>query len=156
MKVCAGLCSAILIAGCTATCPRGDAPSIVGTWELKPIASDTSVLNPGCNSSVEYRRDGTFLTRNGDMEINGRYELGSENGTLYYCESTLRGNGGKSCQGFTADFVIAIRHFFAVLLRSSAEGSMTTYDNALERTVNYRGALCHCGSALCPVAQVGR
>jgi hypothetical protein len=106
MKVCAAAVSAVLIAGCAATCPRGNAPSIVGTWELKPIATDTLSLNPGCYSSVEYRSDGTFLTRNGDMEIIGRYELGSENGALYYCESDLRGNGGKSCQGFTSDFVI--------------------------------------------------
>jgi hypothetical protein len=29
-------------------------------------------------------------------------------------------------------------------------------NNALERTVNHPGALCHCESASCPAARLGR
>jgi hypothetical protein len=29
-------------------------------------------------------------------------------------------------------------------------------NNTLERTVNHRGALCHCEWASCPAAQLGR
>ena len=106
MRTWGALAIVVVIAGCASTCPPGDAPAIVGTWELKPRPDDTLGLSPTCRSSVEYRRDGTFLTRNGDMEIVGRYSLGTEAGVLYYCERDMRGNGGKSCQGFTSDFVI--------------------------------------------------
>jgi hypothetical protein len=106
MKTWAAVVAAGVIAGCV-NCPTGDAPTIVGTWQLKPQAADARSLNPTCESTVEYRADGTFLTRNGEMEITGRYSLGTEADTLYYCEWAMRGNGAKSCQGLTSDFVIA-------------------------------------------------
>ena len=40
-------------------------------------------------------------------------------------------------------------------LRSAAKMKMRS-NNALERTVKDRGALCHCESASCPAAQLGR
>jgi hypothetical protein len=64
-------------------------------------------LSASCRATVEYRADSTFLTRNGDMEIVGKYRLGAEDGVLYLCEWGMRGNAGKSCQGLTSDFVIS-------------------------------------------------
>lgn len=97
----------VALVGCASTCPSGPAPSIVGVWELRPAPNESYGLNSACHSFVEYRGDGTFVTRNGEMEIVGKYRMGTEeDGSLYYCESDMRGNGAKSCQGLTSDFVI--------------------------------------------------
>ena len=94
---------AIAIVGCTSMCPSGVAPSIAGTWTVRPIQGESY---SNCRATVEYRSDGTFLTRNGDLEIVGHYALGTEGGLLFYCEWDMRGNGLKSCQGLPSDFVI--------------------------------------------------
>jgi len=106
MKTWMTLASLATIAGC-ATSPPGPVPSIAGVWELKPVPGNSYGLDSKCQSTVQYRDDGTFVTRNGAMEIIGHYNLANENGALYYHEWDMRGNGGKSCQGLTSEFVIA-------------------------------------------------
>jgi len=96
---------ALAMAGCVATPHPG--PSIVGVWELMPNPDESYGISSTCHSTVEYRADGTFLTRNGDMEIAGHYNVETEGESTYYHEWDMRGNGRKSCQGLTSDFVIA-------------------------------------------------
>jgi hypothetical protein len=103
----AALALAVILSGCASVCPSTGGPSIVGVWELKPSPSNSYGLTSSCRASVEYRPDGTFVTHNGEMEIIGRYQVGVEDGVLYSCTWDMRGNGGRSCQGNTSDFVIS-------------------------------------------------
>jgi hypothetical protein len=107
MRTWGALAFVLVLSGCASTCPSSDAPLIVGLWELKPLPTNSYGLSASCRATVEYRADGTFLTRNGDMEIVGNYRLGAGDGVSYLCEWGMRGNGGKSCQGVTSDFVIS-------------------------------------------------
>lgn len=107
MRTCLLLALVVIASGCTSMCPSTAGPSIVGVWELKSSPSNSYGLSSTCRANVEYRRDGTFITRNGEMEIIGRYQVGVEDGVLYSCIWDMRGNGGKSCQGNTSDFVIS-------------------------------------------------
>jgi hypothetical protein len=98
----------LVVVGCTSPGTRvSDLSAIVGVWETEAIGrTGSDELTPLCRGTVEYRSDGSFLTLNGEMVITGHYGLFVRDCETYYREWDMRGNGKKSCQGFTSDFII--------------------------------------------------
>lgn len=98
----------LIVVGCTLPGARvTDLSAIVGVWETKEIGrTGSDEVTPLCRATVEFRSDGSFLTLNGEMVITGRYGIFARDGETFYREWDMHGNGKKSCQGFTSDFVI--------------------------------------------------
>src|SRR3989442_7445839 len=77
--------------------------AIVGVWWIV-VPSDAP---PSCRDvSIEFRGDGTMLTKSGALVATNTYSLAHKKGGWLLVMDNPRTNGQPNCQGLPADFVV--------------------------------------------------
>lgn len=77
--------------------------AVVGVWRIV-VPSDAP---PSCNDiSIEFRGDGTMLTKSGPLVATNTYRLVRKESGLLLVMDNPRTNGQPNCQGLPAEFVV--------------------------------------------------
>jgi len=109
MKVRAPVKQIILFAGCLGYAAQASAQllpaELVGTWNVEPSSVRVLGLPPACESiRIRYAADGEVEYASGELKYKAKATAKDDGKGLTVEEVPYENNGGRNCQGRSAEF----------------------------------------------------
>ena len=90
---------------CTGTSSaQTSAPGLIGVWRM--VVPPSLESGPCHDASVEFKTDGTLLTRSGALVLTADYSATPKGDGFLVVERSLRSNGQPNCQGVPAGYFV--------------------------------------------------